>query len=176
VFSTAADFRAIYLPGLDIAQHNLAGGPGAAGLPASALAARVEAIERYYVFLDRLIGSFVGDTEPGDVVALLTDPGRTDSRGPGLLAVAGAGIRPDTTTEARGADVVPTFLYLLGVPGSRELSGRPQVEVVDEGFAARVPLRTVATYGRRVVSARRPGLAPLDREMMDRLRSLGYVR
>jgi hypothetical protein len=71
---------------------------------------------------------------------------------------------------------VPTILYLLGVPGSRELSGRPQVEVVDDGFAARVPLRRVPTYGRRVVAPRRPGSAPLDREMMDRLRSLGYVR
>jgi hypothetical protein len=176
VSSAADDLRAVYLPGLDIAQHNLAGGPGAAGLPPSALAARVEAIERYFVFLDHLLGSLVGERGPGDVVALLTDPGRTDSRGPGLLAVLGDGIRADTTTEARGTDVVPTILYLLGVPGSRELSGRPQVEVVDDGFAARVPLRRVPTYGRRVVAPRRPGSAPLDREMMDRLRSLGYVR
>ena len=176
VFSAAADLRAIYLPGLDIAQHNLAGGPGAAGLPPSALAARVEAIERYYVFLDHLLGSLVGETGRGEVVALLTDPGRTGSRGPGLLALTGEGIRSGMTSEARGADVVPTIMYLLGIPTSRELSGRPQVEVVDDGFAARVPVRIVPTYGRRVISARRPGSAPLDREMMDRLRSLGYVR
>ena len=46
------DLRAIYLSGLDIAQHNLVGRAGGAGLPASALAARVEALERYYEFLD----------------------------------------------------------------------------------------------------------------------------
>jgi hypothetical protein len=176
VSSAADDLRAVYLPGLDIAQHNLAVGPGAAGLPPSALAARVEAIERYYVYVDHLLGSLVGQAGPGDVVALLTDPGRTESRGPGLLAVTGEGIRAGITSEARGADVVPTILYLLGIPVSRELSGRPQVEIVDDGFAARVPLRMVQTYGHRVVSARRPGSAPLDREMMDRLRSLGYVR
>ena len=176
VFSTPLDLRAIYLPGLDIAQHNLVGGPGAAGLPPSALAARVEAIERYYVFLDHLLGSLVGETGPGDVVALLTDPGRTGSRGSGLLAITGEGIRADITREGRGADVAPTILYLLGIPGSRELSGRPQVGLVDDRFVARVPLRTVTTYGRRVISAGRPGSTPLDRDMMDRLRSLGYVR
>jgi hypothetical protein len=72
--------------------------------------------------------------------------------------------------------VAPTILYLLGIPGSRELSGRPQVGLVDDRFVARVPLRTVTTYGRRVISAGRPGSTPLDRDMMDRLRSLGYVR
>ncbi len=176
VSATAADLRAIYLPGLDIAQHNLAGGASAAGLPPSALAARVDALERYYLFLDRLLGSLDGDSGPGSVVALLTDPGRSASRGPGMLAVAGDGIRAGTSKNGRGADVAPTILYLLGIPASRELSGRPRVELADDRFAARVPLRTVATYGRRVVSPRRPGSAPLDRDMLERLRSLGYVR
>ena len=176
VFSTGVDLRAIYLPGLDIAQHNLAGGTGATGLPPSALAARVEALQRYYVFLDRLLGSLAADPGPGDLVALLTDPGRSASRGSGLLAVTGDGIRADTTREGRGADVAPTFLYLLGVPISRELPGRPRTDLVEDSFAERVTVRGVATYGRRVVLPRPPGSTPLDRDMLERLRSLGYVR
>ena len=43
-----ASLKAVYLPGLDIAQHDLLA--GGSGLPASAMAARVEALERYYVF------------------------------------------------------------------------------------------------------------------------------
>ncbi len=176
VFPGRADLRAIYLSGLDIAQHSLAGGASAADLPASALAARVEALERYYDFLDRLVAPLVDDTRPGTVVALLADPGRSASRGPGLLALKGSGIRAGVREQGRGADVTSTILYLLGIPLSRELSGHPRTGLVDDSFAARVPVRTVETYGRRVVSPRPSGSAPLDRDMLERLRSLGYVR
>jgi hypothetical protein len=176
VFPAATDLRTIYLSGLDIAQHNLGGGAGAAGLPPSALAARVEALARYYEFLDRLLGSLVASSGSGAAVALLTDPGRAASRGPGLLAVSGDGIRAGMRREGRGADVAPTVLYLLGIPVSRELPGRPQVELVDDAFRARVPVRHVATYGRRLVVPRASGSTPLDQDMLERLRSLGYVR
>jgi Type I phosphodiesterase / nucleotide pyrophosphatase len=176
VFPEAADLRTIYLSGLDIAQHNLAGGSTESGLPASALAARVDALGRYYEFLDRLLAPLVDDPRAGAVVALLTDPGRATSRGPGLLALTGRAIRNGVRRNGRGADVAPTFLYLLGIPASRELPGRAQPELLTDSFVARVPLRTVPTYGRRVISPPPAGSAPLDQDMLDRLRSLGYVR
>jgi hypothetical protein len=176
VFPGATDLRAIYLSGLDIAQHNLAGSGGASGLPPSVLAARVTELERYYVFLDRLIEPLVADPPPGTVFALLGDPGRSASRGPGLLALSGSIIRADKKSDGRGRDVAPTILYLLGIPLSRELNGRPRIDLVDQGFSARVAVRTVATYGQREISPRPPSATPLDRDMLDRLRSLGYVR
>jgi len=176
VFGENTDLRAIYLSGLDIAQHDLIGAAGGAGLPASALADRVEALERYYEFLDRLVAPLVEDRRAGCIVALVADPGRSASRGGGLLALTGAGIRPGTRIAGSGADVAPTVLYLLGVPVSRELPGRPRVELVDESFAARVPVRVLDTYGRRTLAPRPPGATPLDAEMLERLRSLGYVR
>jgi hypothetical protein len=172
----SADLRAVYLPGLDIAQHSLIGPAGGAGLPASALAARVEALERYYEFLDRLLAPLVDDRRPGSVVALVSDPGRSAMRGPGVLALTGAGVRAGAREAGTGADVAPTVLYLLGIPVSRELAGRPRTGLIDAVFAARVPVRAVDTYGARTVGPRPAGSAPLDREMLDRLRSLGYVR
>ena len=47
------DLLALYLPGLDIAQHALLGS-GAAASP-SALAARLEGVRSYYVYLDGLL-------------------------------------------------------------------------------------------------------------------------
>ena len=66
---------------------------------------------------------------------------------------------------------MPTVLAALGVPFSRELRGRPLAPFDSEGT-----LRYVDTYGKpNVVTAPRAG-QPLDQEMIDRLRSLGYVR
>jgi hypothetical protein len=71
---------------------------------------------------------------------------------------------------------MPTLLYVLGIPASRELPGRPRTELLSPSFVARVPVGEVETYGRRVIGPRPANVTPLDQEMMDRLRSLGYVR
>jgi hypothetical protein len=176
VFAEGQELRAIYLSGLDIAQHNLVGSAAGAGLPASALAARVEALERYYVFLDGLLEPLVAGPTAGHVVALVTDPGRSASGGLGLLALTGSGVRTGLVQAGIAAEVTPTLLYLMGVPASRELAGRPRTDLIEESFASRVPVRPTDTYGSRVLAPRPPGATPLDRDMLDRLRSLGYVR
>ncbi|HSK09023.1 MAG TPA: hypothetical protein VK911_05570 [Vicinamibacterales bacterium] len=189
------DLEVIYLPGLDIAQFELLVRPGST-LPPSALAARVEALEQYYVFLDALLRSVV--SREGRLVAVLADPGRSpasrvagvparstdrvagdgESALPGLLALgpghpavrAGADLRGDRS------DILPTLLYALGVPVSRQLPGRPLTAAFDPAFAAAHRPVMVEGYGLRTVAPRPSTSAPLDQEMLDRLRSLGYLR
>jgi hypothetical protein len=176
------DLLVVYLPGLDIAQYRLLSGPDAAGLPPSVVARRVEALERYYLYLDGLLGAFVetfhGAEPAGDhhVVALVADPGRSASRGPGLLALNGTIVAGPASGNASSADVAPTLLYALGVPISREFPGRPQTSAFTDACRKMLPLRYVESYGRRPAAVARPGATPLDQEAIDRLRSLGYVR
>jgi arylsulfatase A-like enzyme len=73
-------------------------------------------------------------------------------------------------------DVAPTLLYALGVPISVELEGNPLLGVFRPEFVSSYPVRRVASYGApNAPSAVRRG-QPLDDEMIERLRSLGYVR
>lgn len=167
--------RTVYLPGLDIAQHELVATAGS-GLPASALASRVEALGRYYDYLDSVLASLLGGGGGDHLVLLVTDPGRSASGSSGILSVSGEGARAGVRIEAARRDVMPTILYAAGLPISRELPGRPRTELFADAFTARVPLRHVQTYGPRLVTPRPPHAAPLDQEMLDRLRSLGYVR
>jgi hypothetical protein len=136
----------------------------------------VDALGRYYVFLDALIAPLVDSPAAGSVTALLADPGRSASPGSGMLALSGRAVLPGTVFGGNAADVMPTLLYVLGIPTSHELPGRPRTEMFQEEFRARVPVRMVETYGRRVLLPRPSAATPLDQEMLDRLRSLGYVR
>ena len=61
-------------------------------------------------------------------------------------------------------------------PISRELPGAPVLRLFSSQFARRFPVRGVETYGRRAAPAGSRGGHALDQEMMERLRSLGYVR
>jgi hypothetical protein len=167
------DLLTVYLPGLDIAQHTLFG-EGTAQHTPSALAARREALRGYYRFLDGLLGGVLVPAQ-SELVFLVTEPGRIAATATGWLTMRGPVTR-ETRVDARAPDVAPTILYALGLPLSRELAGRPLSELFVEGHVERYPVRDVATYGRpSTVTSPRSG-QPLDEEMIERLRSLGYVR
>lgn len=171
---SAVDLQVIYLPGLDIAQHGLlAAGTSAAASP-SAMAARVQAVERYYQFLDGLLSALADEQR---TIVLVTQPGRVTAPGDGLLAVSGRpGAKPVARASTNPAALAATALYLLGVPVADDLSAPLPLSLIDAAFAAAHPAHTVPTYGARHLTPRRTSGQPLDQEMIERMRSLGYVK
>lgn len=181
------DLDVIYLPGLDIAQNSLLGASDPAA--ASSVASRIEALERYYTFLDGAIAPLLTDSDKVRVI-LITQPGRVRSSVGGLLAMATPSARlreaegHETTgtqplevsrpTQPRPVDVAPTVLYALGLPLSRELAGMALPELFDRRMHDAD--RYVASYGRPFVTTALAAGKPLDRETIDRLRSLGYIK
>jgi hypothetical protein len=173
VSNPAPDLLAVYLPGLDVAQHALFGNALAA-LPASTVAARLEALREYYVFLDKLLAESLR-AGPHELVVLLTEPGRVGTVAEGLMGVQGD-IAGERTVAAHQTDAMPTVLHALGIPISRELAGAVLTELFTPDFLRRYPVRHVATYGRPALNTRISRGQALDSETIDRLRSLGYVR
>jgi Type I phosphodiesterase / nucleotide pyrophosphatase len=174
VADLGTDLSAVYLPGLDIAQHALLGGQGI--LPgASTLASRLEALRDYYIALDRLLAPVLTPAS-GEIVIIVTQPGRVASADGAHMAATGAVIAPSRSISGTGASVGPTVLYALGVPASRDLSAVPMTNLFTPEFVARYPLRFVETYGRPLRKPDARTGEPLDEEMIERLRSLGYVR
>ena len=168
------DLQVVYLPGLDIAQHGLfATETGATATP-SAMAARVTAIETYYRFLDGLVADLTGAPR---TVILVTQPGRVSNPGPGRLALAGpASVDHDFHIPIGPTSVATTALYLLGVPLAGDFSSDLAVHLINDEFRRAHPPRSVPTYGARHSAPRRTTGQPLDQEMIERMRSLGYVK
>lgn len=173
VRSAAPDFLAIYLPGLDIAQHALLG--SGAALAPSALEARLAGLRNYYVYLDALLKDALVPAAD-ELVLLLTQPGRLGSIDHGLMAARGAYAATEVSAGGRAIDIAPTILHALGVPVSREFAGAPVLGLFSRPFVQRFPVREVESYGRRSAPAALREGQPLDQEMIERLRSLGYVR
>ncbi len=166
VSSDRDDLTAVYLPGLDIAQR---------ALTLQTTAPSAAALASYYAILDALLSEIVSPRS-GEIVMLVTAPGRASDLAEGRLAIRGGAANDAPIAAANVTDVGATVLYALGVPISRTLSGRPLVSLFPDAFTGRYPVRFVSTYGPpRSGAAARNG-QPLDQEMIDRLRSLGYVR
>lgn len=169
-----ADLSVVYLPGLDIAQHLLLAGNDTTLAP-TVVAARLQALRDYYVFLDRLL-THVLSPDDNELVVVVTEPGRVMAATGGLFGLTGRAAAANVQTHGRAVDVAPTVLHALGVPVSRELAGVPLTTLFSDAFRRRYPVRDVATYGPPQVPEGTRGAKPLDQEMIDRLRSLGYVK
>ena len=165
------DLLVVYLPGLDIAQHTLLGGDP--GTPPSELNDRLAALERYYAFLSRLTTGSVGNLTGR--LFLIAQPGRLH-QGSGRMVVRGPGFREVTRIPGTVLDVAPTILHALGLPMARDLEGNVLRELFTPESLTRFPVRYVGTYGQRGAISVVRGSQPLDQEMIERLRSLGYVR
>jgi len=128
-------------------------------------------IARYYVFLDELIAEQAELAGPGATIMLLSAhgvepvstwerlarqilPGADEvepmpsgswRRGPdGLLMILGAGIAPGAKIEdASIVDVLPTMLYLLGLPIERDLKGTLLRRFFARGFLESHPVQLV---------------------------------
>ena len=174
VSTPSTDLSVVYLPGLDIAQNALLA-PGDTALAPSAVAARLQALRDYFVFLDRLLAPVLTPSE-SELVVVVTEPGRVATSGAAVIGLTGRITAENTAVHGRTVDIAATVLHSLGVPVSRELAGTPLVQLFSAEFLQRYPVRQVATYGPPSLVRQPRSGQPLDQEMIDRLRSLGYVK
>jgi hypothetical protein len=168
------DIETLYLPGLDIFTTQQMG----AASDLASLEERLAAVRAYYRFLDALIAEVAADRGPQDVLVLIGDPGRLAREGEehpsGTLVLQGGPVHGGDLGTASERDVAPTLLHLAGLPSSRELEGRILEEALEPAFRAAHPVREVPTFGRRPVS--RATGSPFDRDVLEELKSLGYIQ
>jgi hypothetical protein len=179
VVTPQTDLAVVYLPGLDIAQHALlgqSGGDAAASQAPSALSMRLDALNTYYAALDSLLAPIL-EPAADEIVVVVTEPGRVGGNEAARLSVKGGPTLTMAESQAAASTAVaPTVLYALGVPIGRDLPTPPLVSLFDSRFASRYPVRYVRSYGAPSAAPQNRDGQPLDQEMIDRLRSLGYVR
>lgn len=156
-----------YLPGLDILRHRLLDGPASGG-GAAVLDAQA-ALEGYGRWLDARVAPWLSPRAPGRVL-VVADAGRGGTEG--FVLAAGEGIPPGCRGPALDPPAVaPLALALAGFPSSKELAGTAPRACAPPDL----PGPPVATYGRRARSGPLPG-GDSDPELVERLKSLGYLR
>jgi hypothetical protein len=170
------DIEAVYLPGLDIFTMQRMG--EGAGADLAALDDRLAGVRAYYRFVDQQIGEGAAGRDPSEVLVLIGDPGRLARSGDGpafgTFLLEGGPIAAGDLGAASERDVAPTLLHLAGLPTSRELPGRVLEAALSPEFRQAHPVRVVSSLGRRPTA--RAAESAFDREMLEELRSLGYIQ
>ncbi|HZE88343.1 MAG TPA: alkaline phosphatase family protein, partial [Verrucomicrobiae bacterium] len=153
-----------------------------------------DAVERMYVYADGILGDFMGAMDRGTTLLVVSDhgfrlgelpddPSRTrDMRRVseqfhalhGIFYAYGNRVRPAVRVDGAGIlDVTPTILTLLGIPAGQDMPG----QVIAGPFKDLAAPARVATYetGRRDGS-QAAGDSKVDAEILEQLRSLGYLQ
>jgi arylsulfatase A-like enzyme len=188
----APDLLMIYLPGIDRISHFLWQGievpidpePGRAVQSAAQRATGRDQLLAYYRFTDALVGHLLARFGTNDFVFVLSDHGFEASRAAlampgshaserarnGILYARGPGIEAGTTAPALAdADVLPTLLAALGLPQAADLPGRIAP------FLEATALQSVASYADLPVERVETKASDVDAEILEKLRTLGYV-
>ncbi|MFH1850425.1 MAG: alkaline phosphatase family protein [archaeon] len=91
----------------------------------------------------------------------------------GVIFMSGPNLKKNVhLRNASQFDVLPTVLYILGLPVAEDMEGQVLTEAFDAAYLEKNPVRFIASYGKRSIT---PDLASSDMELIDKLRSVGYV-
>ncbi len=182
----------IYIRNLDKVEHLFWKYRRARGPATPDSSAEKDVIDQYYEFTDRLIGRILDGVKPNTTVILVSDHGhhaanwwqvhRTGHSGShedapdGILVMAGGPVQPNASVRAPHVyDIVPTALALLGLPVARDMDGRVLEEALGQEFLANHKIRVVDTYETQASRRRESVTTSVDKEVVDRFRSLGYL-
>jgi hypothetical protein len=147
-------------------------------------------IEGVYRYLDTFLGEILAEKPADSWLIVASDHGaepsvdamspamkRPGEHGPnakGVLFIVGPGVRPGQRIAASVYDLMPTMAWLLGLPLSAELPGKPLAAAFDEGFVKAHPAAHVPSYGPRPTGPLLPSSS--DAEMIKSLKNLGYIQ
>jgi predicted AlkP superfamily phosphohydrolase/phosphomutase len=185
------DFFTIYFRGVDEVSHRYwdLDGPGRFDPPLTKaeIAWLKPLIPNYYIFTDRLLGEFLRIAGKDTDVIVCSDHG-FGGGGIGVMAHKPDGIifmtgphmvKGGTITGATVLDITPTILATFGLPTARDMDGRP----IQGGLLPRIVKRIerdtrLPTYetARGEGKSEEPLRSPVDDELRERLRSLGYIQ
>ena len=155
-----------------------------------------EALELHLKRIDTYLGSVMAHAGPEDVVLVISDHGYGDNpdqkpvlRGygelihpphwhtmAGIIAAAGGPVREEQWIDgATVLDVAPTILALLGLPVAEDMDGEVLHNLMSDRFLSEHPISSVPSYESEDPVDENPRESAYDDEVLERLRSLGYI-
>jgi predicted AlkP superfamily phosphohydrolase/phosphomutase len=145
-------------------------------------------VEPVYSYMDRVVGRIIDKSPANAIFILVSDHGfnfsskgyshyDTPSIPNGVFAIKGPGVKPGNRVEQVSIyDITPTLLYLFGIPVGEDMDGRVLVDVFLDDFNNSRKIQFVPSYGFPVKSEEAKKPRELDKEVLEDLRSLGYIK
>jgi len=169
---------AVYLVGVDVVGHRFTF-PKKARQRATNL--RFGNVQRkYYLYMDEILAQYMEMADDNTVTIVAADHGlmRGHHTNNGVFMISGPGIKSNVRSAEpiRLTDMVPTMLYIMGLPVAKDMDGDVYRGVFEDEFLDKNPIQYIKSYGKRKDVSRTPSRSRFDEEILERLKSLGYIK
>jgi arylsulfatase A-like enzyme len=98
----------------------------------------------------------------------------------GVVIFAGKDIvRGRKLADPSVLDITPTILALYGLPVASDMDGKVLVDAIAPAFLKAHPVQRVETYEKAAADStgsKEPATSPVDEQVREQLRSLGYLK
>jgi arylsulfatase A-like enzyme len=141
-------------------------------------------MKAYYRYTDELLGPLIDMVGDDTAIIVVSDHGFQGGTGrgveahklDGVILMAGPGVGHGEITGANVYDITPTTLVLMGLPPAQDMNGKVLWSALDPSIPRDKFAPLIATYeiGDRGGDGT-PLESPVDEELKERLRSLGYI-
>lgn len=183
------DFFTVYLRGMDAMGHLYWNYMEPDAVPAGTLDPEGSkylkgAVRAYYRFVDKLIGPFIEAADGHTTIIVVSDHGFKAGldRGvethklDGILIMAGKHVGKGEISGASVYDIAPTVLAILGLPPAADMRGAVLWSALGSSIPRDRYQHRIATYETGAPrQGQQPLESPVDAELKDRLKSLGYL-
>jgi len=136
--------------------------------------------KNYYLYMDKILGQYIRAADENTVIIVAADHGlmRGHHTNNGVFMISGPGIKRNVqlSKPINLTDMVPTMLYIMGLPIAKNMDGELYREAIEEEFLAANEVQIIRSYGKRENVAETPSRSQFDKEILERLKSLGYIK
>jgi predicted AlkP superfamily phosphohydrolase/phosphomutase len=141
-------------------------------------------VEPVYVYTDKIIGRIVGQASENTTLIVVSDHGfnfssfgyshyETKKLANGIIIMKGPHIKAGYTLQnAHIYDITPTLLHIFSLPLGEDMDGK----VLVDAFENQREVSSIPTYETRDKAINVKSKKALDNEMLEDLRSLGYIK
>jgi hypothetical protein len=145
-------------------------------------------VEPVYSYMDNVVGRIVSTAPENAIFIVVSDHGfNFSSKGyshydtptvpHGIILLKGPGIKPGyRLRNASIFDVTPTILHLFGLPVGEDIDGKVLLESFRDDYGYKREVQTIPTYGAPLKKTEAKKPRDLDKEVLEDLRSLGYIK
>lgn len=145
-------------------------------------------IEPIYTYLDNVIGRIMSKARENTTFVVVSDHGFNFSKKGyrhydtldiphGIVILKGPNIKSGHRLEkANVFDITPTLLYLFDLPLGKDMDGRVLLDAFEDKFARKRKIRYIPTFEGPYTSTPKRDVKALDKEVLEELRSLGYIK
>jgi predicted AlkP superfamily pyrophosphatase or phosphodiesterase len=169
---------AVYFNGVDVVGHHFTSEKP--DDEAALIATFGDVQKNYYIYVDSMIKPLLETADAKTTIMVVSDHGlrhgkHTDR---GVFIMDGPNVKANVRLDSRVSliDICPTMLYTMGLPVSEDMDGRVAAGAFTDEFLRTHRIRTIHSYGPRRAYSSKAIESNFDDKIIERLKSLGYLK